>query len=294
MKGAVVVAGVVVAGLALAILSSALYTVAETEQALVVRLGKPMGTAGGPGLKVKLPLVDMVFYYDTRLLALEPPTEQVILGDQKRIEVQAYTLFRIVDPLRFYQSVRTVELARAQLTQIISSSVRRELGRVALPQLLSEDRARITEEIRQKVYENALPLGIEVADVRFRRADLPLEASQAIYDRMKSERQREAKELRAQGFEWAQQIKSKADRDRTVILAEAERDSRIMRGQGDAEASRVFADAFASDPQFYKLYRVLQTYRHALAEANPILVLSPDAIFLRDFNTGPGGTPPRP
>jgi membrane protease subunit HflC len=289
MKGALVVAGVVVAGLALATLSSALYTVAETEQALVVRLGKPMGTAGGPGLKVKLPLVDTVFYYDTRLLALEPSTEQVILGDQKRIEVQAYTLFRIVDPLRFYQSVRTVELARAQLTQIISSSVRRELGRVALPKLLSEGRAGITEEIRQKVYENALPLGIEVTDVRFRRADLPLEASQAIYDRMKSERQREAKELRAQGFEWAQQIKSKADRDRTVILAEAERDSRIMRGQGDADASRVFADAFGRDPQFYKLYRVLQTYRHALAEASPILVLSPDAVFLRDFNTGPGG-----
>ena len=189
--------------------------------------------------------------------------------------------------MRFYQSVRTVEQARAQLTQIVSSSVRRELGRVMLPALLSEDRARITEEIRQKVHEIALPLGIDVADVRFHRADLPLETSQAIYDRMKSEREREAKELRAQGFEWAQQIKAKAERDRTVILAEAERDSRITRGQGDAEASRVFAEAFGRDPEFFRFYRVLQTYRHALAQANPILVLSPDAVFLRDFNIGP-------
>jgi modulator of FtsH protease HflC len=291
MKGTAVIAGIIVAGLALATLSSALYTVSENEQALVVRLGKPMGTAGGPGLKIKLPLVDQVYYYDTRLLPLEPPTEQVILGDQKRIEVQPYTRFRIVDPLRFYQSVRTVELARAQLTQIVSSSVRRELGRVMLRALLSEDRARITEEIRQKVHEIALPLGIDVADVRFHRADLPLETSQAIYDRMKSEREREAKELRAQGFEWAQEIKARADRDRTVILAEAERDSKIKRGEGDAEASRVFADAFGKDAKFYKFYRALQTYRHALAEASPILVLSPDAVFLRDFNLGPA---PRP
>jgi modulator of FtsH protease HflC len=288
MKGAWVIAGLIVVGLALATLSSTLYSVTETEQALVVRLGKPMGTAGGPGLKAKLPLVDMVYYYDTRLLPLEPPTEQVILGDQKRIEVQPYTRFRIADPLRFYQSLRTVEQARAQLAQIVSSSVRRELGRVMLRALLSEERARITEDIRQKVYDIALPLGIEVVDVRFHRADLPLETSQAIYDRMKSEREREAKELRAQGFEWAQQIKAKAERDRTVILAEAERDSRITRGQGDAEASRVFAEAFGKDPQFFKFYRALQTYRHALAEANPILVLSPDAVFLRDFNLGPG------
>ncbi|MTK64080.1 MAG: protease modulator HflC, partial [Methanobacterium sp.] len=207
-------------------LNAALYTVVETQQALVVRLGAPVGTAGTPGLKVKVPLIDTVIYYDTRLLPLNPPSEQIILGDQKRIEVDTYTRFRIADPLRFYQSVRTVEQARAQLTQMVSSSLRRELGQVMLHSLLSEDRARIVGNIRKEVAFKARPLGIEVVEVGLHRADLPFETSQAIYDRMKSERQREAKELRAQGFEWAQEIQAKAERERTVNLSKAERPSR--------------------------------------------------------------------
>ncbi|HLN23673.1 MAG TPA: protease modulator HflC [Patescibacteria group bacterium] len=288
MKRPVRLAAVIGAASVLWLLNASLYIVGEGQEALVVRLGKPMGLAGDPGLKAKMPLVDTVNYYETRLLLLEPPAEQVILGDQKRLEVQTYTRFRISDPLRFYQSVRTVEQARAQLTQLVSSSLRRELGQVMLRALLSDERTRIVNDIQKEVAEKALPLGIEVVEVRIHRADLPYETSQAIYDRMKSEREREAKELRAQGFEWAQAIQAKADRERTVILSEAQRQATITRGAAEAQANQLFADAFGKDPQFYKLYRSLQTYRQALAGSGPTLVLSPDAEFLTDFKAGPG------
>jgi membrane protease subunit HflC len=270
------------------LLSATLYTVGEVQKALIVRLGAPIGVVDEPGLKSKLPLVDSVIYYDRRLLTMEPTVEQVILGDQKRIEVQTYTRFRIADPLRFYKAVRTVELAEPQLAQLVSSSLRRELGQVMLPALLSENRSHIVELIQREVADKAKDLGIEVVEVRFHRADLPLETSQAIYDRMTSERQREAKELRAQGFEWAQLIQAKADRERTVILSEAQRQAKITHGMADAEANQILSSAFGKDPQFYKLYRSLQTYRQALATAGPTIVLSPDTEFLRYFKTGPG------
>ncbi|NMM27528.1 MAG: protease modulator HflC [Glaciimonas sp.] len=269
------------------ILSSTLYTLGEDQQALVVRLGAPIGVAAEPGLKVKVPMIDTVIYYDKRLQTLAPPSEQVILGDQKRIEVETYTRFRIINPLRFYQTVRTFDQAGAQLTQLVSSSLRRELGQVMLKSLLSNERPHIVDLIQKEVAEKAKPLGIEVTEVRFHRADLPLETSQAIYDRMKSEREREAKELRAQGFEWAQQIQAKADRERAILLSEAQRQSNITRGEADAEANRIFAAAFDKDPRFYKFYRSLQTYRQALADSAPTLVLTPDAEFLRNFKTGP-------
>ena len=270
------------------LLSNTLYTVSEDQQALIVRLGAPIGVVNEPGLKFKLPLVDSVIYYDKRLLTVEPTVEQVILGDQKRIEVQTYTRFRIADPLRFYNAVRTVELAEPQLAQLVSSSLRRELGQVTLSSLLSEKRSHIVELIQSEVADKAKDVGIEVLEVRFHRADLPLETSQAIYDRMTSERQRGAKELRAQGFEWAQLIQAKADRERTVILSEAQRQAKITHGTADAEANQILSSAFGKDPHFYKLYRTLQTYRQALANAGPTIVLSPDTEFMRDFKTGPG------
>ncbi len=273
------------------ILPAIFYTVGETDQALVTRFGRPIAVVTAPGLHAKRPFVDNVTFYDARLLPLDPPTEQIILGDQKRIEVDTYTWFRIVDPLRFYQSVHTLEQARSQLTQLVGSSLRRELGQVALPALLTEQRETITSVIRKEVADKARPLGIEVADVRIHRADLPPETSQAIYDRMKSERQRDAKELRAQGYEWAQEIKSRADKERTVILAEAERQSTITRSEGDAEANRLFGEAFAKDTKFFTFYRAMQTYRRALADAAPTLILSPDAQFLRYLGGGPLAKP---
>lgn len=274
------------------LLSSALYTLPEGQNALVVRLGAPIDVDQQPGLKFKLPVIDSVQYYDTRLQTLAPPPEQVILGDEKRLEVETYTRYRIASPLRFYQSLRTVDQANIQLAQLVSSSLRRELGKVMIHSLLSGERGHIVEQIQREVAERARPLGIEVTEVRLHRADLPLETSQAIYDRMKSARQQEAKQLRAQGAEWAQQIQAKADGERTVILSEAQRQSAIIRGEADAEANRILGHAFSKDPKFYKFYRSLQTYRQALADSGATLVLTPDSALLHDFKTGPAGAKP--
>lgn len=266
---------------------ASIFTVNEGENALIVRLGAPVGVIETAGLKFKAPFIDTVIVNDARLLLLEPPSEQVILGDQKRIVAQMYARFRINDPLRFYQSLRNLNEARAQLAQVVSTAMRREFGQVGLPALLSDRRRDVIEHIHADVSAKFLALGVEVAEVRMHRADLPLETSQAIYDRMKSERQREAKELRAQGFEWAQQIQSRADRDRTVILSQAQRNAQIARGEGEAEASRVLADAQKGDPNFYTFYRSLQSYRTSLADSAPVLLLTPDADFLRALKAGP-------
>jgi membrane protease subunit HflC len=213
----------------------------------------------------------------------------VILGDQKRIEVQPLARYRIVDPLLFYQALRTVEAARAQLGQLVGSVVRRELGQATLARLLTPERAAIVEAVRAQVRAEAEPLGLEIDEVLFHRADLPPETSQAIYDRMKSERQREAKELRAQGYEWAQQIQAKADHDRTVLMSQAQQAAAIARGEGDAEASRRVAAAYAVDPKFYEFYRAAQTYKTALARPQSTFVVSPDARFLGLMIKGPQG-----
>jgi membrane protease subunit HflC len=284
-KGLIILLVVAVAAIVVAL--SSLYTVSEGENALVVRLGAPVGVVETPGLKVKAPFIDSVIVNDARLLLLETPSEQVILGDQKRIVAQVYTRFRIVDPLRFYQSLHSVAEARAQLAQSVSTAMRREFGQINLPTLLSPRRQEVIQAVHAEVGGKFRPLGVEVTEVRLHRADLPLETSQAIYDRMKSERQREAKELRAQGFEWAQLIQSRADRDRTVILSQAQRAAQIARGDGEAEASRLLADAQKGDPAFFTFYRSLQSYRQALAESAPVLLLTPDAEFLKALKFGP-------
>lgn len=276
------------------LVSLCLFTVTESQQALIVRLGRPVRTVATPGLNLKLPLLDTVVFYEKRLLLLEPPVDQVILGDQKRIEVETFTLFRIDNPLRFYQAVGNEDRARSQLAQIVSTTVRKRLGQVELPDLLTPKRDQITVRVRQEVALQAGPLGVEVADVRIRRADLPVETSQAIYDRMTSERVREAKDLRAQGFERGQEIRAKADRDRAVLLSVAQRDSQTMRGDADAEANRIATAAYGRDPAFFDLYRTLQVYRSALAPGSPTLVLSPSSALMRYFDAGPFATPPTP
>jgi len=284
-------AGAIVA-LAVDLLISSIYVINEGEQALLVRLGAPIGVVDRPGLKFKAPFIDTVYVTSTRSLLLEPPVEQAIMGDQKRLEVQPYARYRIVDPLRFYQALRTPEAANAQLAQLVSSSARRALGQAPLRALLTDERGHILDVIKGEVAAKAEPLGVSVDEVRFHRADLPFETSQAIYDRMKSERQREAKELRAQGFEWAQQIQARADRDRTVILSEAQRAAAIARGEGDAEANKTLAGAFSQNPQFYAMYRSLQTYKGALANSGPTMVISPDADFMRLLKSGPQASAP--
>jgi membrane protease subunit HflC len=267
--------------------SQTFYIVQQDQLALVARLGKPVATITEPGLNVEIPLIDTVVIYDKHLLALEPPLDQIILGDQKRIEVTTFLRFRIDNPLRFYQSVGTEEQARANLAQIVSSTTRKQLGKVALPALLTEQRDDITDRIRDEVALEAKALGVAVTDVRILRAELPAETSQAIYDRMTSERVREAKELRAQGFESAQEIRSKADRDRAVLLSDALRASQTDRGVADAEANNIAVSSYERDPEFFDLYRTLQVYRSALTQGSPTLVLAPSSEFMKFFDAGP-------
>ncbi len=279
----------VAAGLLILVLgASGLFVIDQTQQTLIMRLGAWRATLTEPGLHFKMPLIDTAVFYDKRQLALVTPEEQVLLGDQKRIVVDTFTRFRIADPLKFYQTVRTEANARNQLAAIVQSSMRRVMGTTKMPSILSDDRATIMHTILGDVAQNAKELGIDIVDVRIRRTDLPDETSQAIYERMKTERERQAKQLRAQGYEMAQEIRGKADRDRTVILAEAQRQSQILRGEGDAESNRIYGEAFGQDPKFYAFYRSLLAYKASLGDGTT-LVLSPDGDFLKYFSRGPEG-----
>ena len=268
------------------LVSTSFFIVSQGTEALVIRFGKPVKTILEAGLHTKAPLIDVVVTYDARLLALEPPAEQIILGDQKRIEADTYTRFTISDPLVFYQSLRTLDQARLQLGQLVMSSLRRELGQVPLSAMLSEERSKIVDRIQGFVTAEAAPYGVDIQEVHIHRADLPFETSQAIYDRMTSERVREAKELRAQGYEGAQEIRSHAERDRTVILSEAQSQSAILHGEADAQANTLYAEAYGKDPAFYRFLRSLQTYKSSLADASPTLLMSPDAQFMKVFTDG--------
>ncbi len=269
---------------------SSFFIVTQGEQALVLRFGAvayPDHPVFEPGLHVKLPFIEDVVRYDARVLDVDPPAEQMILADQKRIEVDTFTRFRIVDPLLFYQAVRTEDAAKSRLREIVNNSTRHVLGNVPLPTVLSAEREKLMHGIQLQVADVARSLGVEVVDVRIRRADLPPETSQAIFNRMVSERQREAAEARAEGSQGAQEIRAGADRERTVILAEAQRKAQILRGQGEADANRVYAEAFAADPQFFAFYRSLQAYKQSLSNENTTYLLSPDSDFFKYFSHPP-------
>lgn len=273
----------IVLAVAAVVLSGSLYEVNQTEQAIVLQFGEPVRLVKDAGLKIKLPLIQNVVYYDTRLLNLDPPAQEIVLNDKKRLDVDSFTRYRIVDPLKFYQTVRTETQARSKLEEIVNSSVRKVLGRVTLQELLSKERAQIMADISNAVKNDAEQIGVSVAEVRIRRADLPIEVLQAINDRMKAERDRDAKEFRAQGQQEAQQIRSKADKERTIIIAEAEKQAQIIRGEGDKKATAIWNQAAAADPQFYAYYRSLEAYRASLGNDKNSFVLSPESDFFRYF-----------
>ena len=270
---------------------SSLFIVDQTEQALVLQFGQPRRVIRDPGLEVKRPFIENVIYYDKRLLDFEPPPEEIIASDQKRLVVDTYTRYRITDPLLFYQTVNSETAVRGRLNALVSGSLRRVIGNVTLSALLSAQRAGIMHQIRDEVRVQAKPFGIDVIDVRIRRADLPPENSQAIYARMESERQQQAAQYRAEGAEAAQTVRAKADRERTVILAEAQRTAQIARGQGDAQATAIYAAAYDQDKDFFAFYRSMQAYRDALTGSSTSFVLAPDGSFFRFFSN-PAGTPP--
>ena len=269
---------------------SSLYTVHQTRQALVLQFGEPKRVVTVPGMHAKIPFIQEVIYIDRRILAYDAPAEEVIASDQKRLVVDAYLRYRILDPLRFFQTMQTEERGRQRLNTILTSSLRQVLGSVPLATLLTIERSKLMREATARTDELARDFGITVVDVRVKRADLPEANSQAIYARMKTEREREAREFRAQGAEISQRIRSRADREKTVLIAEAQKRAQITRGEGDGKAVKIFADAFGKDPDFFNFYRTMEAYRESLSGEDTTLVLSPDSEFFSFFRTLSGGS----
>jgi len=262
-----------------------LFTVKEINQAIVLQFGDPKKVIAEPGLQVKIPFIQNVVFIDRRILSLDPQPEEVIASDQKRLIVDAYARFRIVDPLKFYISVGDERVARSRLATIINSRLRSVLGTQSLATLLSEDRSKQMAIIQDDVNTEAEKFGIEIIDVRIKRADLPQANSEAIYKRMQTEREREAKEFRARGAEMAVTITSTADKEVTVLLANAKKKSEIMKGEGDGQRNKIFANAFGKDPDFFSFYRAMQAYEKALIGGETSLILSPDSDFFKFFGS---------
>jgi membrane protease subunit HflC len=271
---------------------SSVFAVQQTEQALVVRFGAPVQVVTDPGLHFKAPFIDTVIPIDKRILDLENPAQEVIASDQKRLVVDAFARYRIKDALHFYQSVGSIQAANLQLSTLLNSGLRRVLGEVTLIQVVRDQREALMARIRDQLDREANSYGIQVVDVRIRRADLPDQNSQAIYQRMKTERQREAAEFRAQGNQKAQEIKSNADREATVIVAEANSKAEQIRGEGDAERNRLFAEAYSKDPDFFAFYRSMSAYETGFKSNDTRFLLRPDSDFFRYFGSAAGNKPP--
>jgi modulator of FtsH protease HflC len=276
--------------LALIVAYGTLFTVYQTRQALVVRLGEPVRVITEPGLHFKIPLIDSVITIDKRILDLENPAQEVIASDQKRLVVDAFARYRIRDVLKFYQTVGNVEFANSQLSILLNSALRRVLGEATLTQVVRDQREHLMGRVREQLNTEAQGYGIAVVDVRIRRADLPEQNSQAVYQRMQTERQQEAAQYRAEGAQKAQELRARADRDVTVLLAEAQSKGERTRGEGDGERNRIFAEAFGRDPDFFAFYRSMQAYEAGLRSNDTRMLLKPDSEFFRFF-VDPSGKP---
>jgi membrane protease subunit HflC len=267
---------------------SSVFTVQQTEQALVVRFGAPVNIATEPGLYFKAPFIDTVIPVDKRILDLENPSQEVIAFDSRRLVVDAFARYRIKNALRFYQSVGTIQAANLQLTTLLNAALRRVLGEATLIQIVRDERENLMRKIRDQLDHEADGYGIGVVDVRIRRADLPEANSQAVYQRMQTERQRQAAEYRAQGGQKAQEIRANADREATVIVAEANSQAEQIRGEGDAERNRLFAEAYGKDADFFAFYRSMTAYENGLKSSDTRFLLRPDSDFFRYFSNPQG------
>lgn len=283
-------AGIV--ALVMIIASSALFSVSETQQVLILQFGEVRQQIKDPGLHVKVPMIQQARLFEKRILNVDPPPEEVLLSDQKRMIVDVFARYQITDMLKFFQALNNELTANQRLSSIINASMRSNLGRVPLAGVLSERRDQLMQQIQEDVNAETSRFGIRIVDVRIVRADLPEQVMEATFSRMRSEREREAREARAQGEELALQIRSKADREKTVLLAEAQRDAQIARGKGDQEAIGIYASAFNRDPKFYAFYRSLEAYRNSLAAKEKTLVLSPSSDFFDYFQKPVTGVQP--
>jgi modulator of FtsH protease HflC len=290
----------ILVGLVAIALYASVFIVQQTQYALVLRFGAVQSAISEPGLKFKLPLVDNVTYFEKRVLDLDLPVQTLLSADRQNLEVDAFTRYRIIDPLRFYQAVGTIALANQRLQSFTNSAMRNVLASASRDAIVRTERPQLMERIQEDVNRQAGSLGIEMIDVRLTRVDLPNANSQAVYQRMRTEREREAADLRANGNQQAQTIRARAERDATVIRADANRQAEELRGQGDADRNRILAEAFGRDPEFFAFYRSMQAYESGLKGTGTRLVLSPDSEFFRYFNgstgrsNGNGGVPSTP
>lgn len=268
------------------LINTSIFTVKENEQVLVVQFGKPKAQILEPGLHFKLSFLDQAQTFEKRILNVDPPDEEVLLADQKRLVVDSFARYKITDMLKFFQTLSTESAAQQRLYTIINSSLRSEMGKASLQDILSVKRDQLMENIQTTVNNEAQRFGIEVVDVRIVRADLPEQVTQATFDRMRSEREREAREARAEGEQLSLEIKSKADKERTILLAESQMKAQITRGEGDKEAIAIYGKAFNQDPAFYGFYRSLEAYRKSLANPETTLLLEQDSEFLKYLKTG--------
>jgi membrane protease subunit HflC len=276
-------------GVAALVLFASVFVVQQTQYALVLRFGAVESEIQDPGLHFKLPLVDTVIYFDKRVLDLDLPVQTVLSADRQNLEVDAFTRYRIIDPLRFFQAANNITLANQRLSSFTNSSLRNVLASASRDAIVRTDRVRLMNRIQEDVNRQAQSLGIELIDLRLTRVDLPAANSQAVYQRMRTEREREAADLRANGQQLAQTIRARAEREATVIRAEANRQSEELRGQGDAEKNRILAEAFGQDPSFFAFYRSMQAYEAGLKPGETRMVLSPNSNFFRYFNDPNGG-----
>ncbi|PZU90140.1 MAG: protease modulator HflC [Chelatococcus sp.] len=293
MNGSVLrVAALVVLAAIAVVLYACTFIVQQTQSALVLRFGAVRSVVTAPGLYFKLPApFEQVTLLDNRILDLDLPAQEIIASDQKRLVVDAFTRYRISDPLRFYQAVNNIPRANSQLASIVNGNVRSVLADASFTAMVRTDRSRLMSRIRDEVNREAARFGMTVVDVRLRRVDLPAANSQAVFQRMQTERAREAAEARALGAQQAQEIRARADRDSTVIVAEAQQRSDEIRGEGEGERNKVFAEAFGKDPEFFAFWRSMQAYEASIKAGDTKLVLSPDSPFFRFFN-GPNGVRP--
>jgi membrane protease subunit HflC len=287
------IAGIGALAIAAFAAAASMFTVEQTEKVLVAQFGHVVRLIDKPGLNFKIPLIQNVIVFDNRLLNVELPGEEIILGDQRRLIVDSFTVFRVTDPLRFYQAIGPVpDGIRGRLNSIVTSSLRRVMGSRSLVDVLSADREEIMALIARQVNTEMQSFGVSIVDLRIRRADLPDENTQAVLARMQSERQRVASQARAEGAEASARIRADAEKERTVLLADAQATADRVRGEGEAEATNIFAKSFGKDPQFFSLWRTLDGYREALGNGNTRLVLTPDNDYLRYLQAPPPRTEP--
>ena len=272
--------------IAIIILFNALFVVRQTQQTLILQFGDPIRIIQKPGLNIKIPLIQSAIYYDVRILEFDAEVEEVILSDQKRLLVDAFIRYKIVDPLKFYQAVGNENGFKARVTGLLSGSLRRVMGGDPLEVVLSQDRTSLMEKIQEGINLEAVNFGVSIVDVRIKRADLPKANSEAIFGRMRAEREKEARQFRAEGAEESQKIKARAEKNKVIIVAEAKKKSQIIKGLGDEEAVRIYANAFNKDKEFFAFYRSMEAYKQAFLEGedDPTLILSPDSDFFKYFN----------